>query len=231
MHNGDAPQSVLSVPEDLARPIDPQASLCVEETRPVPSKPGTPEILWADVGERLGLNVAALRNLRTTFSSALRLDNSRTVRESIVPVLAHIESLRQQGIPDDEIRDRIGELPKGREWPEEVLARMEEAATATARVALPPLPPAAGSAMEPRQAGSMGLADASVDASIREMVFDLRRDITTSTVSERELLHHLMQCVQRLTLEVRDLRYAFLLASSRKDRKKGIRAISRLLSG
>ena len=69
------------------------------------------------------------------------------------------------------------------------------------------------------------------EATLREILLDLRREIATGAVSERELVLHLMQQVRRLTLEVRDLRYAFLLASSRKDRKKGIKAISRLLSG
>jgi asparagine synthetase B (glutamine-hydrolysing) len=62
------------------------------------------------------------------------------------------------------------------------------------------------------------------------MVFDLRREIAMNTHSDRELMLHLTQCVRKLALEVRDLRYAFLLASSRKDRKKGVKALSRLLS-
>jgi len=69
------------------------------------------------------------------------------------------------------------------------------------------------------------------EATAREMVMDLRREICTHTVEERELLHRMNQLLQNLILEVRDLRYAFLLASSRKDRKRGKRGISRLLSG
>lgn len=215
------------------------------------------QMLWADVGERLGLDKTALRNLRTTFSDVLGLDNSKTVYPSIVPVLERIHLMRQRGVPDDEIRANLAGLPKGKEWPEEVLARMEAAATAKAAVPLPATTPerepAAASATDvelPRGAAS-GQPSEAIDSwvpgaraagaflssqdmseqTLREIVFDLRREIATNAMSERELVLHLMQKVQKLAIEVRDLRYAFLLASSRKDRKKGIKAISRLLSG
>ncbi|HHW18117.1 MAG TPA: hypothetical protein GXX30_04360 [Firmicutes bacterium] len=69
------------------------------------------------------------------------------------------------------------------------------------------------------------------DASVREMVLDLRREICTYAVSQREEIQRLQQVVRKLTQEVRELRYALILSSSRKDRKRRCNGLSRLLSG
>ncbi|MGI6632002.1 MAG: hypothetical protein ACOX5M_03040 [Bacillota bacterium] len=220
------------------------------------------KILWADIGERLGLDKNALRDFRKTFSDVLGLDVSHpSVSPDMVPVLERVQFVRQQGIPDDMIRENVSQLTEEAGWPDEVLARMQQAAetarssaaeateTAEARCVPPVVQPdeeAPANDSEPASsytpAASHAHAAFSVresphalpslsEATLREILLDLRREIATGAVSERELVLHLMQQVRRLTLEVRDLRYAFLLASSRKDRKKGIKAISRLLSG
>jgi hypothetical protein len=106
-------------------------------------------------------------------------------------------------------------IDKGPEWPEEVLTRMESSASALESMA-----EAARVAVEPF-----------LDNTVRESIFELRREVAMNTHYEREVMLHLTESVRKLALEVRDLRYAFLLASSRKDRKKGIKALSRLLSG
>lgn len=196
-------------------------------------------ILWADVGERLGVDKTELRELRTTFGDVLGLDASKTVCEGIVPVLERVKSLRLQGVSDEEIRNAVGRLPKDGQWPEEVLTRMEQVTPVTQTFrgedAKPEADAAAG-IIEAQQSQSVKPSATATpsdlsEQTLREIVFSLRREIGVNACSERDLVFRLMQHVQKLALEVRDLRYAFLLASSRKDRKKGIKAISRLLSG
>ena len=65
---------------------------------------------------------------------------------------------------------------------------------------------------------------------VKDMILDLRREICSSTISEREQIQRLTQVIEVLIREVRDLRYALIMASSRKDRKKGLRGLSRLLT-
>ncbi|MGE5578590.1 MAG: hypothetical protein ACM3WU_00980 [Bacillota bacterium] len=191
------------------------------------------ELLWADIGETLGLTVPEMRGLRNTFGELLGLTGRNRVPEELVPVIALIHRLRQRGVPDSDIERELRESRVGDSWPEAVLARMQTAATvaAVAREApayveerdLPQDPPALY-VVRPS-------SPETTEATARELVIDLRREICTHTVEERELLHRMNQLLQTLILEVRDLRYAFLLASSRKDRKRGKKSISRLLSG
>jgi hypothetical protein len=68
------------------------------------------------------------------------------------------------------------------------------------------------------------------ETSVQDMILDLRREICTNTVSEKEQIQRLVQVVERLITEVRDLRYALVMAASRKDRKKGLKGLSRLLN-
>ncbi len=207
------------------------------------------ELLWADVGDSLGLTVPEMRAIRTAFGDLLGLGTSKKVPADLVPVIALVHQLRQRGLDDSEIERRLKESRVGDGWPEEVLARMQVAATAepiapepqeAPPVAQKPASPPALYLVRPgtgtADTTAIDLApDAPVEtipeATARELVTDLRREICTHTVEERELLHRMNQLLQNLILEVRDLRYAFLLASSRKDRKRGKRGISRLLSG
>jgi len=205
------------------------------------------DLMWADLGERLSITVAEMRSLRAAFGDLLGLNVARRVPENLVPVIALIVRLRQKGVPDPEIERRLREARVGEGWPEDVLARMQAAATAsplrepergsrgqvTEAAAAPPAlalvrPEAAPES--PSDAGS-DYVPIVPERTVREMVMDLRREICTQTVEERELLHRMNQLLQNLVLEVRDLRWAFILASSRKDRKRGRRGIARLLSG
>lgn len=126
-------------------------------------------------------------------------------------LISLITRLQEEGIPDRELERRLKGPGTGSGWPEGVLARMQSAPAAVAQQQIedPAIP----------------------ERTAREMVMDLRREICTQTVEERELLHRMKQLLQDLILEVRDLRYAFILAASRKDRKRGRRNLSRLLSG
>jgi len=197
-----------------------------------------PQILWADVGERLGATVTELRSLRTAFGDLLGLGPGRTVSESMMPILKHIQALRREGVPDEEIRQKIVSLSGEPGWPEIVLTRIEAAASSSEALPAGPVAtlsgnvPACEPPYEPPHEGQAREAspEALPQDTVREIVFDLRREIAMNTHAERELMLHLTQCVRKLALEVRDLRYAFLLASSRKDRKKGVKSLSRLLS-
>lgn len=249
---------------------------------------------WADIGDTLNLTVTEMRSIRAVFGNLLGLDVTTRVPENLVPVIALIVRLRKTGFSDSEILRRLRESRVGDGWPDEVLSRMQTAATASAATltvgtaasvtgagasaagVTAPAPsmgtpaaemaadetvPARGAATA--LAGTAGVtteetqvtakvsrveartpdAEASELApstqtaatlpvsTVREMVMDLRREICTHAVEERELLYRMHQLLQTLRLEVRDLRYAFVLASSRKDRKRGRRGISQLLSG
>ncbi len=188
------------------------------------------DLLWADVGETLGMSVPEMRAVRNRFGELLGLAGGNRIPEELVPVIALIHRLRQRGMPDNDIERELRESQVAGSWPEAVLARMQMAATApVAREAheqveeqsLPQSPPALY-LVKPS-------ATDTTEATARELVTDLRREICTHTVEERAVLHRMNQLLQTLILEVRDLRYAFLLASSRKDRKKGLKNVSRLL--
>lgn len=173
------------------------------------------------------------------FGDLLGLGATRGVPESLVPVISLIVRLRTTGIPDGEIERRLKAVREGDTWPEDILARMEAAATAIPEEMPPPPQVAPGPRAAEPVAGlppvSFPLAPIDpptiLEATARELVMDLRREICTHTVEERELMYRMNQLLQNLILEVRDLRYAFVLASSRKDRKRGRRSLSRLLSG
>ena len=189
------------------------------------------DLLWADIGDSLGMTVPEMRALRSAFGNVLGLGSGSRVPENLVPVISFIHRMQLGGVPDSDIERQLRDARVGDAWPEAVLARMQEAATAVS------IPPPAPQIEEPALPGPTlylvkpGPSGEVSEATAREMVMDLRREICTHTVEERELLHRMNQLLQNLILEVRDLRYAFLLASSRKDRKKGKRSISRLLSG
>jgi|GEM_PF-856992 len=76
-------------------------------------------------------------------------------------------------------------------------------------------------------------ADSEEDPSyaVREIAADLRRDLYSLLAAQREDILRLEQCVRKLALEVRDMRYALILGFTRKDRKKGHKGISNLLLG
>jgi hypothetical protein len=203
---------------------------------PRPTGEGS-KILWADVREMLGVTVSELRSLRGAFGDLLGLDVGRTVSKEMVPVLAHLERLRREGVPDDEIRQRIISLSSEPGWPEEVMTRMEAASTASGAAfeaayltQIASVSPDIAPGEPPGESQAPEVVSGDTLDKVREMVLDLRREIAMNTHSDREIMLQLTQCVRKLALEVRDLRYAFLLASSRKDRKKGIKTLSRLLS-
>jgi len=251
------------------------------------SKPAK-ELLWADIGEKLGLSVSSMRSIRQRFGGLLGIPASNKVPENLLGAISFIVTLRRRGIPDDQIEKQLKQSKVGEGWPEEVLSRMEHenaafltplAAAETARRSAQQEPcfqvgfaqargrrsksdernktfhatPSANDGASPVEAlevesdsGQVSKDDSMFGAReewsipedtrisqrepIREMILDLRREICTHVVSEREEIERLHQVIQNLVWQVRDLRYALLMASSRKDRKRGYRGISRLLS-
>lgn len=144
-----------------------------------------------------------------------------------------IATMQEQGIPDDEIREALVSSRSESGWPDIVLSRMQEQVAISATVAVSPN---ISSSPETINDSWLGCLDEIVQdskrepvSSVQDMILDLRREICTNTVSEREQIQRLTQVIERLIIEVRDLRYALIMASSRKDRKKGHKGLSRLL--
>lgn len=188
-------------------------------------------ILWADVGDRLGIGVATLRELRASFGDALGLPGGRTVREDVVPALAKILILRERGEGDEEIQRRLrddpalGDVSPRADWPEVILDRMGDSGTESEGHELPEeLPADRSPRWELYRTGSE-------DEEEKGDYWMIHRLLSTEARKDREILYMVLESIQRLTLEVRDLRYALLISTSRKDRKKGIKSVSRLLSG
>ncbi len=192
------------------------------------------DLLWADVGEKLNLTVKQMRSLRGDFGELLGLEDRRGVPEYLVPAIAFISRERQSGTPDSKIRTYLQHAKTKKAWPEEVLSRME-----TASAAAIPKPAEAGeklatvtSLLLKSAAKTSGIDDdASSDSSYREMLLDLRREMRAHITAQRADLLRLDETVRKLSLEVRDMRYALLIAFTRKDRKRGKKGISNLLLG
>lgn len=204
------------------------------------------DLMWAEVGERLHLTVTEMRSIRTTFGDTLGLQTSKRVPEELVPVIGVIANLRREGIPDKEIERRLKEAGSGGGWPEEVLARMQTAACAVPRTwesvaeevsrhlhqETVPAPGTPDASLPDSGAEHEPYADSSVPTlAVRNMITNLRAEICSQSVEQREILHRMNQLLQDLVLEVRDLRWAIILSSSRKERKRGKRTITKLLSG
>lgn len=202
------------------------------------------DLLWVDVGEMLHLTVAEMRDLRSTFGEVLGLGSKRKIPRPLVPVIDYIVKERRDGTPDSEIAQSLEMSKDNRSWPEEILARMEVASlrTASAPPAETPAVHPEGTVSHPAQAGGLTETIAALfpeqpsfedeeDLPVREMILELRREFQRHVSAERQDILRLNEALRRLSLEVRDLRYALLLAFSRKDRKKGKKGISNLLLG
>ncbi len=194
-------------------------------------------LLWADVGKRLGMTPQETLSLQAVFGEMLGLEECKTVPEELVPVIAFISKERLDGTPDHEILGRLANRKSKLTWPEQVLAIMETASALT----LPPLPtsmppplPLPLPSMPPDVTATSGTLlhdDEPSEASIKEMILDLRREIRSHFARQRADILRLDQGVRKLSLEVRDMRYALMLGFSRRDRKRGKKGISNLLLG
>jgi len=258
------------------------ANTCISTVKDGEAPSGEPkEMLWAEIGDRLGLSVPTMRAIRTRFGSILGVAASRRVPSELVPVIALIASMREQGVPDDDIEKEVLKAKNQEGWPEEVLNRISWRKEAVATVTpflvrenrrdppsygkkagstggisekpLESLPDAlgCGESMEGGNSGSRKLAgekpqeylapasdavqastyNEEVGTRVLEMFLDLRREVSSHVVSEKAEIERLCHVIQKLYQEVRELRYALILSSTRKDRKRGYKGVSRLLSG
>src|SRR5690554_766242 len=83
------------------------------------------EIIWAEVGERLGLTVSVMRTIRTEFGPILGIEG-RTVSENQLPIIQEIASLLKDGLSAEQIVERVKSSSVS-DWTEQVLSRMEQA--------------------------------------------------------------------------------------------------------
>lgn len=192
------------------------------------------ERTWADIAESTGLSPAILRRIRSTFLPYLGLDPQGYPGENTERVVRTIMELKRSGMEDKEIADALkGAFSEGAGWPQEILSRMQSAASAslTAREVLelvsgsssPPEPPPAGYEGQGSQCrGAWGETKQSSqdgEPSIRESLFDFRREMRLYFIRAREQQDRLESQLANLAAEMRELRFQLGLNLSRKDRK------------
>lgn len=192
------------------------------------------EVYWSDVGEWLGLSKPVMKEINAKFGKILGITPSNKVPRKSLGAISLIVTMREQGFSDAEISKALVEAKGDFAWPDVVLGRITEqvASAATSQVA----PEIKSWEVAHGSSGSWlgcldGIAeDMSRGPSVQDMILDLRREICTSSISEKEQIQRLTQVVERLVAEVRYLRYTLVMAASRKDRKKGLTGLSRLLN-
>lgn len=191
------------------------------------------KVFWSDVGNSLGLSKSTMKDINKKFGHLLGVTPSNKVPKSSLRAISMIATMQEQGMSDDEIREALVNSKSQSGWPDIVLNRIQEQAAPSAT-------PAAlqeiTTVSETANHSWLGCLDTIVQSnnresalSVQDMILDLRREICTNTISEREQIQRLTQVIERLIIEVRDLKYALIMASSRKDRKKGRKGLSRLL--
>ncbi|HHY12664.1 MAG TPA: hypothetical protein GX529_08540 [Firmicutes bacterium] len=194
------------------------------------------EVFWSDVGDSLGLSKSLMRDINSKFGSILGITPSNKVPRGSLSAISMIVTMQEQGFSDDEIKKALRDSKGESGWPDIVLSRINEqvASSATLDVSSEIVYLSEDSPEDPGYSW-MGCLDNIVRepkrvSYVQDMILDLRREICTNTISEKEQIQRLTQVVERLIAEVRDLRYALVMASSRKDRKKGLKGLSRLLN-
>ncbi len=191
------------------------------------------EVFWSDVGNSLGLSKSTMKDISKKFGHLLGVTPSNKVPRSSLGAISMIATMQEQGMSDDEIREALVSSKSQSGWPDIVLSRIQEQVAPSATIAVSQ---EMTNVSETHNHSWLGCLDTIVQGnnrdtalSVQDMILDLRREICTNTVSEREQIQRLTQVIERLIIEVRDLKYALIMASSRKDRKKGHKGLSRLL--
>lgn len=215
------------------------------------------DILWADVGERLNLSVREMRGIRSAFGDVLGLGLSKELPEHMLPAIDYVAKRRKEQASDDDIRQELSSSKRDLGWPEEVLSRMDSIETATtaeeqiaatttldgdpvitdeveriwaeysetssSRPRLFLIGGETGSTTDEKESGE------TLDES--QVLTDLRMELHTHLASQREDILRLELAIRKLSMEVRDMRYALMLGFTRRDRKKGYKGMSNLLLG
>lgn len=213
------------------------------------------DILWADVGERLHLSVREMRGIRSAFGDILGLGLSKELPEHMLPAIEYVARRRKEKASDDEIRQELHLSKSDLGWPEEVLSRMDavesttknQVAATTTSESDPEMADEAEegsienpelSAARPRlfliggKEGSEAAPDVKDETTTESQALaDLRMEFHTHLSAQREDILRLEQSIRKLSIEVRDMRYALMLGFTRRDRKKGYKGMSNLLLG
>ncbi len=193
------------------------------------------ELFWSDVCENLGLSKSITKDINRNFGSILGITEANRIPAGSLGAISMIVTMQEQGFSKEEIEKTLIDSKKESGWPDMVLSRIQEQAASTkiakTRDETVCLAPDSPQGLSFSWLGCLEsvVSESKSLVSVQDMVLDLRREICTNTVSEMEQIHRLALVVERLIAEVRDLRYALVMAASRKDRKKGLKGLSRLL--
>lgn len=197
---------------------------------------------WADIAESTGLSPAALRKIRSTFRPYLGLDSRGCPGEDTERIVKAIVKLRESGMDEEGIVDALkNAFSEGAGWPQEVLARMQASATASATLSAREVLEAVSTGDALYEYGSRQAARDGSDTSllewpgpsriapetaesIRESVFDFRREMRLYFIKAREQQDRIEAQLSSLIAEVRELRYQLGRCGSRKERKQRGRA-------
>ncbi|MBE3520348.1 MAG: hypothetical protein IMW97_08705 [Firmicutes bacterium] len=199
---------------------------------------------WADIAESTGLSPAVLRKIRSTFRPYLGLDSRGFPGEDTERVVKAIVELKQSGMDEEGIIEALkSAFSEGGGWPQEVLARMQASATASAALNArevldtiatgnPPYEYASSRSTSTGDGASLSLVSWSasqgfspdVERSIRESIFDFRREMRLYFIKAREQQDRIQAQLSSLLAEIRELRYQLGLYASRKERKQRGRA-------
>lgn len=193
------------------------------------------ELFWSDICESLGLSKSIMKDINRSYGNILGITEANRIPASSLGAISMIVTMQEQGFSKEEIEKTLIDSKEESGWPDMVLSRIQEQAASSRTVEsgshLVYLTPDPGQELSFSWLGCLEgiVSESKPPISFQDMVLDLRREICTNTVSEIEQMHKLVQTIERLIAEVRDLRYALVLAASRKDRKKGFKGFSRLL--
>ncbi|HHY34036.1 MAG TPA: hypothetical protein GX510_00140 [Firmicutes bacterium] len=203
---------------------------------------GEPGHTWADIAESTGLSPAALRKIRSTFRPYLGLDSRGYPGENTQRVVKAIIELKQSGMDEEAIVEALkNAFSEGAGWPQEVLARMQASATASATLSAREVLETVstgdglyeyGSRETTGDGANLSLFEWPVaprvspetEKSIRESIFDFRREMRLYFIRAREQQDSIQAQLSSLMAEIRELRYQLGLYASRKERKQRGRA-------
>lgn len=199
------------------------------------------KILWADVGEKLDLSIDMMKKIRAEYGKILGLTGSRKVARRLLPVIHNIAGFIRDGMSREEIEKKI------------FCVQDQVASTAHEPLVIPELLVDTTEFLKQnnevahhdpcskrKESGTtklVGEISAVLELagdnmfSIEENINDVKAQVNYNAACQRESIARLTLAVQRLTQEVRDLRYCMVLAATRRDRKRGYSGLSSLLSG
>ncbi len=194
------------------------------------------EFYWSDVSHSLGLSKILAKYINEKFGGILGITSENKVPKGSLGGISMIATLLDQGCSDEEITRILMDSKKQSGWPDVVLSRINEEVASTRVISRISQNENSLEVSLKKAEYSWSdslddiIGDTKMELTLQDMILDLRREICANTVSEEQQILRLTQAVERLIAEVRNLRYALVMAASRKDRKKGFKGLSRLLT-